>query len=161
MLLDEIIQLLQSPSQKNWIESLKAPEPKVFALYVEKLYHHQVLLVELVIIQMGLTSKFEAEKLISIEINVKMLAYATLLLAGIAKDLSVVEVVGATLGACGVIFQSFLTSLRTGVQQGRNLVVVFDKFNLPLVHVRQFRVPPIAKKKSSRLAGSIVPHLEA
>jgi hypothetical protein len=108
------------------------------------------------------TSKVAAEKSISIEINVNMFAYATLLLAGVGRDLTVVELVRATLGACSVVFESFLTSIRTGVPHCRDLVFafVFDRFNLPEFQ-SPVHVPRIAEKKSPRLAGRIVPDLEA
>lgn len=82
----------------------KAPEPRDFALYVEKLYHRQILFVKLVFIQKGPIRKVAAEKSISVEIDVNMFAYTTLILAGVPRDVSVVEVVGATLGACSVMF---------------------------------------------------------
>ena len=75
-----------------------------------------------------------------------MVVYATLILAGVARDLSVVEVVGATLGAFSVVFQSFLTSLRTGVQHGRNFVVVFNRFGLQLFQVYPLQEPRIGEE---------------
>lgn len=112
-------------------------------------------------IRKELTIKFAAEKSVSIEINIKKFVYTILLLITVAGDRSGVDVARTRRRVCGVKSQSFLRSLGTGVQHGRNRIVVFSRLILQIIQVCLLQAPRASEKKSPRLASSIVPDLEA